>query len=88
MLQEEGNPKRAKDSSALRVYESNFALLKLVKVRCGGSGRIIWKDLPSWTMIGGWSELRVVRVRHFESKAMWEEAIVMLGEVGSSGEGS
>ena len=34
-------------------------------------------------MIGRWSELRVVRVRHFESKAVWKVAIIMLGEVGS-----
>ena len=27
-------------------------------------GRFIWKELPSWTIIGRWSELRVVRVRH------------------------
>ena len=34
-------------------------------------------------MTGRWSEQSVVRVRHSEAKAMWEEAIVMLGEVGS-----
>ena len=39
-------------------------------------GRFIWKELLSWLMIGRWSELRVVRVCHSESKAMWEEAIV------------
>ena len=35
-------------------------------------GRFIWEELPSWTMFDRWSELRVVRVRHSESKAMWE----------------
>ena len=39
-------------------------------------------------MIGRWGELRVVRVRHSESKAMWEEAIVRLGEVESLREGT
>ena len=34
-------------------------------------------------MIGRWSELRVVRVCHSESKAMWKEAIVRSREVGS-----
>ena len=38
-------------------------------------------------MIGRWSELRVVRVRCSESKAMWKEAIVRSGEVGSLREG-
>ena len=33
-------------------------------------------------MVERWLVLRVVRVRHSESKAMWEEAIVMSGEVG------
>ena len=51
MLQEEGGPKRAKASSASRVYESQSAFLRLMKVRWGGSGRFIWKELPSWTMI-------------------------------------
>ena len=31
--------------------------------------------LGGWTMIRRWSELRVVRVRHSESKAMLEVAI-------------
>ena len=75
VLQEEGGPKRAKDSSASRVYESQSAFFRLMKVRWGGSGRFIWTELPSWIMIGRWSELRVVRVRHSESKAMWEVAI-------------
>ena len=78
-MQEEDNPNRGKDSSALRVYESQSAFLRLVKVRWGGSGRIICEQIPSWTMIGKGSELRVVMVRHSESKAMWEEAIVRLG---------
>ena len=38
-------------------------------------------------MIGRWSELRVVRVHHSESKALWEVPIVMSGEVGSAREG-
>ena len=88
MLQKEDGPKRAKASSASRVYESQSAFLRLMKVRWGGSGRFIWKELPSWTMIGRWSELRVMRVRHSESKAMWEVAIVMSGEVGSPREGT
>ena len=44
--------------------------------------------LGGWTMIRRWSELRVVRVRHSESKAMWEVVIVMSGEVGSPREGT
>ena len=47
VLQEEGNPNRAKASSASRVYESQSAFLRLVKVRWVGSGRFIWKELPS-----------------------------------------
>ena len=35
----------------------------------------------------GGSELRVVRVRHSEFIAMWEEAIVRSGEIGSLREG-
>ena len=50
--------------------------------------KFIWKELPSWTMIGRWLELRVVRVRHSEFKAMCEVAIVMSGEVGSPREGT
>ena len=83
VLQVEGNPSRANDSSASRVYESKFTNSKLVKVRWGCSGRFIWKELPSWTIIGRWSELMVVRMRHSESKAMWERAIVRLREVRS-----
>ena len=45
--------------------------------------KFILKEIPSWTMIGRWSELRVMRVRHFEYKAMGEEAIVRSAEVGS-----
>ena len=41
------------------------------------------KELPSWTIIRRWSELRIIRVGHSESKAMWEVATVMSGEVGS-----
>ena len=70
-LQEEGNPNRAKYSSASRVYNTQCAFLRLVEVRMGGSGRLIWK-LPSW------SELRAVRVRHSASKATWKEVIVRL----------
>ena len=88
MKQEEGNPKRAKDYSVSCVYESQSALSRLVKIRWVGSGRFIWKELPSWTMIGRWSELRVVKVHHSESKAMWEEVILMSGEVGSPREGT
>ena len=33
-------------------------------------------------MIERWSELKVVRVRHSDSKAMWEVAVVMSREVG------
>ena len=32
-------------------------------------------------MIGRWLELRVIRVYHSDSKAMWEVAIVLSGEV-------
>ena len=73
MLQEEGGPKRAKNSSASHEYDSQSAFFRLMKVRWGGSERF------SWTMIRRWSELTVVRVRHSESKAMWEVAIVMSG---------
>ena len=59
-----------------------------MKVRWGGSGSFIWKELPSWTMIGKLLVLRVVRVHHSEFKAMSEEAIVMSGEVGSPREGT
>ena len=83
VLQEEDNPNRAKNSSASRLYESQSCFLRLVNVRWGGSGRFIYKELPSWTMIGRWWEQRVVRVRHSQSKTMWEEVIVRLGEVGS-----
>ena len=58
VLQEEGGPKRAKASSASRVNESQSAFLRLMKVRWGGSGRFIWKELSSWIMIGRWSERR------------------------------
>ena len=34
-------------------------------------------------MISRWSELSVVMVHHSDSKAMWDEAIVRSGEVGS-----
>ena len=57
--------------------------LRLVNVWWGGFGRFIWKELPSWTMIERWSELRVVRVCHSESKALWEETFMRSGEVGS-----
>ena len=52
-------------------------------------GRFIWIDLefPSVTMIGRLSKLRVVRVRHSEYNAMWENDIVRSGEVGSLREG-
>ena len=43
VLQEEGSPSRANDSSASRVYESQSAFHRLVKVRWGGSGRFTWK---------------------------------------------
>ena len=33
-------------------------------------------------MIGRWSELSFVRVHHFKSKDMWEEAFVRSGKVG------
>ena len=36
-MQEESNRKREKDSCASRVYESQSAFLRLVKVGCGGS---------------------------------------------------
>ena len=65
-------PKERK-SPPLHVCTSPSLLyFKLMKVRWG---------VPSWTMIS-WSELRVVRVHHSESKAMWEVAILMSGEVG------
>ena len=54
-----------------------------MKVGWEGSGRFIWKELSSWSMIGRWSKLRVVRVRHYETKAIWEEIIVRSGAVGS-----
>ena len=73
VLQEESNPNIANDSYDSRVYESQPDSLRLVKVRWEGSKRFIWNELPSWTMIVRQSELRV---GHFESKAMWEEAIV------------
>ena len=57
--------------------------LRLVKVRWGGSGRFIWKELLSWTMIARWSELWVIRVCYSESKIMWEQAIVRSGEARS-----
>ena len=85
MLQEEGNPKRVKDSSVSRVYESQSAFFKVSE---SPIWRLIWKELSSWAMIGRWLELRVVRVRHSDSKAMWEEAIVISGEVGSRREGT
>ena len=34
-------------------------------------------------MIGRWTELKVVMVRHSESKVMWEEVIMRSGEAGS-----
>ena len=40
------------------------------------------------TIIGRWSELRVVRVRHSEFKAILEEAFVMAGEVWYPREGT
>ena len=58
-------------------------LFRLVRLRWGGSGRFIWKELLSWTMIERWLQLRFIRVRHSEIKATWEVAIVMSGEVGS-----
>jgi len=45
VLQEEGSPERAKDSSASCVYESQCTILRLLKVQWGGSGRLIWKEL-------------------------------------------
>ena len=36
-------------------------------------------------MIGRWSELRVVRVRHSVCKAMWEEATVRVRARGDAG---
>ena len=39
-------------------------------------------------MIGRWSELNVVRVRHSESYAKWDVAIVMSDEVGSPRKGT
>ena len=65
------------------MYEFQSAFVRLVKVLWGGSGPFIWKELPGWTMVGRWSELRVMRVRHSDYKAMWEEAIGRSGEVGS-----
>ena len=64
--------KRTKDYSASLAYASQSAFLRLVNVRWEGSRRIIRKKLPCWTMIGRWSELRVVKVRHSGSIAMWE----------------
>ena len=82
MLQEDGIRKVANASSVSRVKASQFAFLKFMKVRCGGSGKSIEKALPSWTIMGRWSELRVVMVRHSESMAMCGVAIVRSGEVG------
>ena len=77
MLQEKGNSKLVKDSSALRVKESQFVFLRLMKVRC--SRKFISKELTSWTRIGRWSELRVVRVRHSESIAMLNRGYCEVG---------
>ena len=38
-------------------------------------------------MVDRWLELRVVKMRHFESVAIWKEAIVTSGEVGFPQEG-
>ena len=54
----------------------------------GGTGKFIWKELSSWTMIGRWMELMVVWECHSESIAMWEEGIVRTEEVGFTREGS
>ena len=87
MLQEDGNLNRAKDSSVSRVYEPQSSFLRSVKVRWGDSRRYIWKELPSWTMIGRWWELMVVRLHQSEARAMWKEAIVRSAEVESLREG-
>ena len=73
--------KRTKDYSASLAYASQSAFLRLVNVRWEGSRRIIRKKLPCWTMIEGptfedndslLDKLRVVKVRHSGSIAMWE----------------
>ena len=69
-LQEKGNSMRAKKSSASRADEFQSAFLRLVKVRWRGSGKLIWKEFPSWTTIGRCSELRVVRVPYSKSLVM------------------
>ena len=69
VMQEEGNPNRAKDSSASRVYESQSVFCE------SAMGSFIWKELSSWTMIERWSAMRVMRVRHSESRGMWEELL-------------
>ena len=62
-------------------FHESYRFFRLVKVRWVGS---FGKNFPvGLTMIGKWLESRVVRVSQFESKAMWEEAIVRSGEVGS-----
>ena len=74
-LQQEGNPKRR---------FTNLSLSQISEGEMGRFGEVNLKEKkhPSWTMIGRWSELRVVRVRHSEFMAMWEEAIVRSGELG------
>ena len=79
-LQGGGNARRANDSSTSQVNEPHP--VRLFEVSEGSIEKFMWKELPSWTMIGRWSELRVVKVRHSEFIAMWEETIVRSGEVG------
>ena len=69
-LQEEGGARPEKPSSVARVKEVQSALRRLVKVRCGGSGKSIEKAPPSRMKTGRWSEFRVVRVDHSESMPM------------------
>ena len=78
VLQEESSPKRAKYSSA---FKGRLLSVHFFKVHESSMRR--WKELSSKTMIERWSELRVVRVRLYESKVLWEVAIMMSGEMGS-----
>ena len=56
----------ATELSVTRVKEVQSALRRLVKVRCGGSGKSMEKVPPSRMNTGRWSEFRVVRVDHSE----------------------
>ena len=82
VLQEIGGSMAAKRSSVWAVNSSHLAFRKLVKVRRGGSGQSMEKALPSWMIMGRWSELPVVEGDQSESIAMWGVAMERSGEEG------